>query len=96
MTADHLGPRADRDDALYVNYAGSGYGVGFDVYVRVEAGRGYALGNVGEFLKDGAAGTPYWVDPKEDMVAVFMVSSPTNRLYYRFLIKDLMYQAIIE
>jgi len=96
MTTDHLGPRGDRDDALYVNYAGCGYGVGFDVYVRVEAGRAYALGNVGEFLKDGAAGTLYWVDPKEDMVAVFMVSSPTNRLYYRFLIKDLMYQAIVE
>lgn len=96
VTADHLGPRADRDDALYVNYPGYGYGVGFDVYVRVKAGRGYVLGNVGEFLKDGAAGTLYWVDPKEEMVAVFMVSSPTNRLYYRFLIKDLMYQAIVE
>jgi hypothetical protein len=29
-------------------------------------------------------------------MAVFMVSSPLSRLYYRFLIKDLIYQAIVE
>jgi len=96
MTIDQLGARGNRDDAQYVTVPGRGYGVGFDVYVRVEAGRGYALGNVGDFFKDGAAGSIYWVDPKEDLMAVFMVSSPTNRLYYRFLIKDLIYQAIVE
>lgn len=96
MTTDHLGPRRNRDDAQYVTIPGRGYGVGFDVYVRVEAGRAYAPGNIGEFFKDGAAGTIYWVDSKEDLMAVFMVSSPLNRLYYRFLIKDLIYQAIVE
>jgi CubicO group peptidase (beta-lactamase class C family) len=96
MTTDHLGARGNRDDAQYINVPGRGYGVGFDVYVRVEAGHAYALGNVGEFFKDGAAGTIYWVDPKEDLMAVFMVNSPSNRLYYRFLIKDLIYQAIVE
>jgi CubicO group peptidase (beta-lactamase class C family) len=96
MTTDHLGLRGNRDDAQYVTIPGRGYGVGFDVFVRVEAGRAYAPGNVGEFSKDGIAGTIYWVDPKEDLMAVFMVSSPTNRLYYRFLIKDLIYQAIVE
>jgi CubicO group peptidase (beta-lactamase class C family) len=96
MTTDHLGARGNRDDAQYVSVPGRGYGVGFDVYVRVEAGRAYAPGNVGEFFKDGIAGTIYWVDPKEDLMAVFMVSSPGNRLYYRFLIKDLIYQAIVN
>jgi CubicO group peptidase (beta-lactamase class C family) len=96
MTTDHLGARENWNDAQYVSVPGRGYGVGFDVYVRVEAGRAYAFGNVGEFFKDGAAGSIYWVDPKEDLMAVFMVSSPSNRLYYRFLIKDLIYQAIVE
>jgi CubicO group peptidase (beta-lactamase class C family) len=96
MTTDHLGARGNRDDAQYVSVPGRGYGVGFDVYVRVEAGRAYAPGNVGDFFKDGVAGTIYWVDPKEELMAVFMVSSPTNRLYYRFLIKDLIYQAIVN
>jgi CubicO group peptidase (beta-lactamase class C family) len=96
MTTDHLGARGNRDDAQYVAVPGRGYGVGFDVYVRVDAGRAYAPGNIGDFFKDGAAGSIYWVDHKEDLMAVFMVSSPTNRLYYRFLIKDLIYQAIVE
>lgn len=96
MTTDHLGARGNRDDAQYVSVPGRGYGVGFDVFVRVDAGRAYAFGNVGDFFKDGVAGSIYWVDPKEDLMAVFMVSSPANRLYYRFLIKDLIYQAIVE
>jgi CubicO group peptidase (beta-lactamase class C family) len=94
MTSDHLGPMGNRDDALYV--PGRGYGVGFDYYVRVDAGHAYFLGNVGEFHKGGAAGTIFWVDPKEDLIAVFMVSSPDYREHYRFLIKSLIYQAILK
>ena len=94
MTSDHLGPMGNRDDALYV--PGRGYGVGFDYYVRVDAGHAYFLGNVGEFYKGGAAGTIFWVDPKEDLIAVFMVSSPDYREHYRFLIKSLIYQAILK
>jgi len=94
MTSDHLGPMGNRDDALYV--PGRGYGVGFDYYVRVDAGHAYFLGNVGEFYKGGAAGTIFWVDPKEDLIALFMVSSPDYREHYRFLIKSLIYQAILK
>ena len=94
MTSDHLGPMGNRDDALYV--PGRGYGVGFDYYVRVDAGHAYFLGNVGEFYKGGAAGTIFWVDPREDLIAVFMVSSPDYREHYRFLIKSLIYQAILK
>jgi CubicO group peptidase (beta-lactamase class C family) len=94
MTSDHLGPLGNRDDALYV--PGRGYGEGFDFYVRVDAGHSYFLGNVGEFYKGGAAGTIFWVDPKEDLVAVFMVSAPDYREHYRFLIKSLIYQAVLK
>ena len=94
MASDHLGPMGNRDDALYV--PGRGYGVGFDYYVRVDAGHAYFPGNVGEFYKGGAAGTIFWVDPKEDLIAVFMVSSPDYREHYRFLIKSLIYQAILK
>jgi CubicO group peptidase (beta-lactamase class C family) len=51
---------------------------------------------VGEYFKGGAAGTVFWVDPKEDLVGVFMVSAPKYRVHYRFLIKTLIYQAIID
>jgi CubicO group peptidase (beta-lactamase class C family) len=94
MTSDHLGPMGNRDDAMYV--PGRGYGVGFDFYVRVDAGHSFFLGNVGEFYKGGAAGTIFWVDPKEKLIAVFMVNAPDYREHYRFLIKSLIYQAILK
>lgn len=93
MTTDHLGPLGHRDDPLYV--PGRGYGQGFDFYVRLETGRSTFLGNPGEFYKGGIAGTHFWVDPKEALGAVFMVSAPDYREYYRFLIKSLIYQAIM-
>jgi CubicO group peptidase (beta-lactamase class C family) len=94
MTSDQLGPMGNRDDSLYV--PGRGYGKGFEFYVRVDAGHAYFPGNVGEFYKGGAGGTVFWVDPKEDLVGVFMVSAPDYREYYRFLIKTLIYQAILK
>lgn len=94
MTADHLGPLGNRDDALYV--PGRGYGQGFDFYVRLETGRAPFIGSAGEFYKGGIAGTLFWVDPKEELMAVFMVSAPAHRDHYRFLIKSLIYQAILR
>ncbi|MGE5253849.1 MAG: serine hydrolase domain-containing protein [Planctomycetaceae bacterium] len=94
MTSDQLGPMGDRDDGLYV--PGRGYGEGFEFYVRVDAGHAYFPGNIGEFYKGGAGGTVFWVDPKEDLVGVFMVSAPEYREHYRFLMKSLIYQAIVD
>ena len=94
MTSDHLGPMGNRDDGLYIPTRG--YGQGFGFYVRVDAGHAYFLGNVGEYFKGGAGGTVFWVDPKEDLVGVFMVTAPKYRVHYRFLIKTLIYQAIVD
>jgi CubicO group peptidase (beta-lactamase class C family) len=92
VTSDQLGPMGNRDDTLYI--PGRGYGVGFDFYVRVDTESADFPANVGEFCKGGAAGTIFWVDPKEDMVAVFMVSAPDYREHYRNLIESMIYQAI--
>ena len=94
MTSDHLGSMGNRNDGMYV--PGRGYGSGFGFYVRVDAGNAYFLGNVGEFYKGGAAGTVFWVDPTEDLVGVFMVNTTTLASYYRYLIKSLIYQAIVD
>jgi CubicO group peptidase (beta-lactamase class C family) len=43
------------------------------------------------------AGTYFWVDPKEELVAVYMSQAPsTVRAYYRRLVKQLIYAAIIN
>jgi CubicO group peptidase (beta-lactamase class C family) len=47
--------------------------------------------------RSGAAGTYFWVDPKEQLVGVFMSQVPgPSRVYYRRLIKQLVYQAIVD
>jgi CubicO group peptidase (beta-lactamase class C family) len=94
MSSDQLGPLGNRTDRLYV--PGVGYGGGFGFYVRIDAGRSPFIGSVGEFYKGSYAGTCFWVDPKEEVMAVFMVSAPTHRVYYRHLIKTMIYQAIID
>jgi len=94
ITSDLLGPLGNRDDNAYVPEAG--YGVGFDFYVRVDTENVDFPANVGEFCKGGAAGTVYWVDPEEDLVAVFMTSTPTLHKYYRGLIQKMIYQSIVD
>jgi hypothetical protein len=38
-----------------------------------------------------------WVDPKEELVAVYMSQAPsTARAYYRKLVKQLVYAAIVN
>ena len=94
ITSDQLGPLGDLKDSMYV--PGLGYGEGFDFYVRVNYPASNAPGSIGAFSKDGIAGTCYWVDPTEKLVAVFMISSTSLGQYYRFSMGPAIYQAIIK
>ncbi len=46
----------------------------------------------------GAAlwGTYFWHDPRERMYVIFMMQSPAARLPYRYLMRDLVYQALVN
>jgi hypothetical protein len=35
-----------------------------------------------------------WVDPKERMFVVWMAQTPKERLYYRNLVKNMVYSAV--
>jgi CubicO group peptidase (beta-lactamase class C family) len=94
ITSDLLGPLGNRNDAAYM--PGRGYGGGFDFYVRVDTTNVDYPANIGEFCKEGIAGTTYSVDPKEDLLAVFMVSTTTQRQYYRSVIEKMIYHSIME
>jgi len=52
-------------------FAGNGFGLGVMVQTDEAGYRG--LGSVGKNGWGGAAGTWYWVDPEEDLVAVLMI-----------------------
>ena len=72
---------------------GQGFGLGFAV--RNEQGRNPLPGSPNDYYWGGAYGTYFWHDPHEQMYVVFMMQSPAARLRYRYLLRDLVYQALI-
>ena len=74
MRSDHLGnlPRA--------GLLGDGYGFGLTFAVNLGPGKSATVGSQGEYYWGGAAGTSFWIDPKEHMMGVFLIQvlPPTN------------------
>ena len=50
-------------------------------------------GSVGEFYW---AGTHFWVDPKEELVGVYMMQSMKHLRWYATMFKQLVVQAVVE
>jgi CubicO group peptidase (beta-lactamase class C family) len=98
MTSDHLGARPSSPvtpGELLLGVPGYTFGLGFAV--RSGAGIAGLPGSAGEFMWGGAGGTLFWVDPKEELVAVFMSQGPAeSRTFYRRLVKQLIYAAIAD
>ena len=91
MTADHLGAIPGNPDLLP---PGFGFGLGFAV--RRDRGLAVTPGSVGLYYWSGLAGTTFWVDPAERLFAVFMMQGPGQREYYRGLMRDMVYAAIVD
>src|ERR1700694_4851035 len=87
MASDHLGPNVRVDSPLMP--PGHGFGLGFAV--RTHQGIAAFPGSPGQFFWSGMAGTFFWIDPKEDMFAVFMMQGPGQREYIRSLLRHLGY-----
>ncbi|QFT59461.1 Esterase EstB [Sulfitobacter sp. THAF37] len=92
MTSSHTG---DIQPGKYY-LPGPGYGFGLGYAVRLEDGNAPSYGSAGEFNWGGAAGTAYYTDPKEDMIALLMIQSPANRGPLRIIFKNLVYPTIID
>ncbi len=90
MTQDHLPAALDDPDPTST----FGFGLGFRVILSVPATR--APGSVGEYSWGGAAGTIFWIDPEEDLVAVVMIQLMSSPYKLRSEMKSLIYQAIID
>jgi len=67
MRSDHLGnlPRA--------GLLPEGYGFGLTFAVNLGPGKSATVGSKGEYYWGGAAGTAFWIDPKEQMIGVFLI-----------------------
>jgi len=95
MTADHLSPET-KFSGVTTLPGGTGFGLGFAV--RNETGRFEVTGSAGEYYWAGAAGTGFYVDPKEEIVVVWMTQAPFGmpRRYDRYLFKQMVYQAVVK
>ena len=91
MGADHLAG-VITPGPLYLPGPGFSFGLGFAV--RKESGVSPYAGSAGELNWGGAGGTYFWLDPKEDMFVVFMMQSPSKRVPYRGVLKDMIYAAL--
>ncbi len=100
MTADSLPPDVKMGADMWRLGAmepsarmGQGFGLGFAV--RNEQGRNPLPGSPNDYFWGGAYGTYFWHDPRERMYVVYMMESPAARLRYRYLLRDLVYQALV-
>src|SRR5712692_8902439 len=93
MASDHLG-----DIRLASPILPRGYGFGLGFAVRRETGLNWVTGSAGEYRWGGAGGTAFWVDPKEQMVVVWMTQGQPGprRGEDRDLFRQLVQAALVD
>jgi CubicO group peptidase (beta-lactamase class C family) len=89
MTSDHLGSIPIASEHLPT---GHGFGLGFAV--RLAAGLSVMPGSPGTYGWGGAAGTIFFVDPKEDLFAIMMIQAPGQREEFQQLFRNMVYAAV--
>jgi CubicO group peptidase (beta-lactamase class C family) len=75
---------------------GAGFVLGFSV--RNETGSFEVTGNAGEYYWAGAAGTGFYVDPKDGIMCVWMTHAQLGmpRRYDRYLFRQMVYQVTVK
>src|ERR1700691_4990868 len=90
MTSDQVPPETKiARDYVYFPSGDSGFGLGFAI--RVVAAPPLPTG---EYRWDGAGGTFFFVDPKDDLFAICMLQSPSQRQRIQNELKALIYYAL--
>jgi CubicO group peptidase (beta-lactamase class C family) len=75
-------------------YEGTGFGLGFASTLNQVATGGFGAG---DYYWGGFASTIFWVDPKEDLVVIFMTQLiPSATFNFRGQLKSIIYSAIID
>jgi CubicO group peptidase (beta-lactamase class C family) len=100
MASNHLPGNADLEAfgrPLFAEspFDGHGFGLGFSVLQNPVAAK--TLASAGEFAWGGAASTAFWVDPDEDITAMFFTQLlPSSTHPIRQQLRQLVYQALID
>lgn len=89
MTADHLGPIPHANAILP---PGHGFGLGFAV--KTALGEHTEPGSVGSYGWSGKAGTTFFIDPQEQLLAMILTQTPYFLDEVRELFRQMVYAAI--
>jgi CubicO group peptidase (beta-lactamase class C family) len=93
MTAEHAGTSSGIAPGMLAN---TGYGFGLGFAVRRATGEAPVPADPGEYNWSGAGGTTMWVNPKADMLMVFMVQTTKQNLRYRSLLRNMIYASVVQ
>jgi CubicO group peptidase (beta-lactamase class C family) len=85
-------PLAFARGSAYLPGPGHGFGLGFAV--RNGSGESAWYGSPGDYYWGGYAGTAFWVDPKERLVAVWMMQGPAQSAQCRPLLRAALYTSL--
>ena len=92
MRSDHLGTLA-----RFGGVPAEGYGFGLTFAVNLGPGKSATVGSEGEYNWGCAAGTGFWIDPKEHMIGVFLVNIlPSNEVVANGQFKRMAYEALVD
>jgi CubicO group peptidase (beta-lactamase class C family) len=98
MASNHLPGRRDLTEmskSMFseASYAGIGFGLGFSV--TLDPSKTMIAGSAGEYAWGGAASTAFWIDPAEDLIAIFMTQLiPSSSYQIRRELRTMVYAAI--
>jgi CubicO group peptidase (beta-lactamase class C family) len=100
MTSNHLPdgrdlPEMSRSLFSEASYNGIGFGLGFSVTMK--PAQTLIPGSAGEYAWGGAATTSFWIDPAEELAAVFMTQVlPSSAYPVRRELRTMVYAAITD
>jgi CubicO group peptidase (beta-lactamase class C family) len=100
MTTNHLPggrdlPEMSRSMFAEATYNGIGFGLGFSV--TMDPAKTLIPGSPGEYAWGGAATTSFWIDPREELIAIFMTQVlPSSAYPVRRELRTMIYSAITD
>ena len=99
MTRNHLPGDVDLEAygrPLFAEIPFNGFGFGLGFSVLRDAVKAKTLSSPGEFAWGGAASTAFWVDPAEELTALFFTQLlPSSTYPIRQHLRQLVYQALV-
>ena len=98
MTRNHLpGDMASMGQPQFTEYRLDGVGFGLGFAVMLDPARAQIMTSPGEYTWGGMASTTFWVDPTEDLVALYVTQlTPSGFYSLRRELRALTYQALID